>query len=118
VTDGQMFRFLCYQLNTLRLWIDDGAEPNNNPLRNVVWASEPIPLYNPETQAINDEVLKLLLRCILLQPAVRTGVEMRPYLPNEEAPVNQTAFLNNVGEEELPYEKIGRYQYPKNAVYF
>ena len=113
-----MFRFFCYQLNTLRLWIDDGTEPTNNPLRNIVWASEPMPLYNPETQSVNDEVLKLLLGCVLLQPAVRHGVEMRPYLPDEEAPIWQTVFLNNIGDEYLPYVKIGRHQYPPNAVYF
>ena len=118
VTDGQMLRFFSYQLNTLRLWIDDGVEPNNNPLRNIVWASDPMLLYNPDSQTVNDEVLKLLLKCVLLQPAVRTGVEMRPYLPDEEVPVEQTLFLNKIGDELLPYEKIGQFQYPRNAVYF
>lgn len=118
VTDGQTFRFLSYQLNTLRLWTDDGMQPSCNPLRNVVWASDPIPFYDRDTQTINDEALKVLLKCILLQPAVRHGVEMRPYLPDEEAPVKQTVFLNKKGDELLPYEKIGRWQYPRNAVYF
>lgn len=118
VTDGQMFRFLCYQLNTLRLWVDDGVEPSSNPLRNIVWASEPMPLYNPDTQAVNDEMLKVLLKCVLLQPAVRHGVEMRPYLPDEQAPITKTAFLNMKGEEYLPYVRIGQFQYPPNAVYF
>jgi len=118
VTDGQMFRFFCYQLNTLRLWVDDGVEPSCNPLRNIVWASDPMPLYNPDTQSLNEDVFKVLLRCILLQPAVRHGVEMRPYLPDEEAPVQNTVFLNNKGEELLPYVKIGQFQYPRNAVYF
>jgi len=118
VTDGHTFRFFCYQLNTLRLWVDDGTEPHCNPLRNVVWASEPMPLYNPDTQTLNEDVLKVLLCCVLLRPAVRQGVEMRPYLPDEEAPVKQTVFLNNIGEEYLPYEKIGQTQYPRNAVYF
>jgi len=118
VTDGETFRFLCYQLNTLRLWTDDGAEPTNNPLRNIVWASEPMPLYSSETNTMNDDVLKLLLKCVLLQPTIRHGVNMRPYLPEEESPIQQTAYLNKKGEEELPYVKIGRHQYPKNAVYF
>jgi len=118
VTDGHMFRFFCYQLNTLRLWVDDGGESSGNPLRNVIWASEPMPLYNPDTQTLNEDVLKVLLRCVLLRPAVRHGVEMRPYLPDEEAPVQQTVHLNNVGDEYLPYVKIGRLQYPPNAVYF
>ena len=117
VTDGQMFRFFTYQLNTLRLWIDDGNEPYN-PLRNIVWASEPMPLYDPDTQSVNDEMLKVLLKCVLMQPAVRHGVEMRPYLPDEEAPVQQTVHLNKKGEELLPYVKIGQFQYPRNAVYF
>jgi len=117
ITDGQMFRFFAYQLNTLRLWIDDGVEPYN-PLRNIVWASEPMPIYNPDMQSVNDEMLKVLLKYVLLQPAVRHEVEMRPYLPDEEAPLQQTAFLNKKGEEPLPYVKIGQYQYPSNAVYF
>jgi len=118
VTDGRLFRFFCYQLNTLRLWIDDGIEPSSNPLRNVMWASDPMPLYNPDTQTLNEDVLKILLKCILLRPQVRQGVDMRPCLPDEEAPVQQTVFLNNKGEEPLPYVKIGRLQYPVNAVYF
>ena len=77
-----------------------------------------MPFYNPDTQTVNEEVLKLFLRCVLLQPAVRHGVEMRPYLPDEEAPVKHTAYINNIGEEPFPYVKIGQYQYPKNAVYF
>ena len=117
VTDGHVFQFFIYQLNTLRLWVDDGIEPYN-PLRNIVWASEPMPFYNLEAQSVNDEMLKVLLKCVLLQPAVRHGVNMRPYLPDEEAPVQHTAFLNNKGEEPLPYVKIGQYQYPRNAVYF
>lgn len=114
VTDGQCIQLFAYQLNTLRLWLDDGA----NPLRNVVWASEPVPLFEGESRRPNADAFKLLMRTLLLRPAARPGVDLRPYLPEEESPTKRTAYFNRKGEEPFPYEKIGRFQYPRNAVYF
>ena len=42
LTDGQMFSFLAYQLNTLELWKDDEA----SPMVNLCWHSKEIPLYH------------------------------------------------------------------------
>ena len=112
-----MFRFIAYQLNTLKLWNNDSA----NPLRNLLWTTDNLRLYDAveggEVKGFNDEVLKNLLRFVLLQPRDR-GVDLRPYLLEEDAPVNKKLFINHKGDEPLPYEKIGRFQYPVNAVYF
>ena len=114
VTDGQCIQLFAYQLNTLKLWLDNDA----NRLRNVVWASEPMPLFEGGSRKPNADAFKLLLRSLLLRPAERPGVDLRPYLPQEEAPLKRTSYINRKGEEPFPYEKIGRFQYPRNAVYF
>jgi small subunit ribosomal protein S30 len=116
VTNGHHLRMFAYQLNTMRTWIEDG--PKGNPLRNIVWATDPLPLFDGDSHRPNDEAFKLLLKCLLLRPSVGADVELRPYLRDEEAPLYRTAYINHKGDEPLPSVKIGRFQYPRNAVYF
>ena len=117
VTDGRCIQLFAYQLNTLRLWMDEDG-PSGNPRRNVLWASEAIPLFEGDSRRPNADAFKLLLRALLVRPAVRQDIDMRPYLPHEEAPVKRTLYINRKGEDPFPSEKIGRFQYPRNAVYF
>lgn len=110
--------YVCaYQLNTLELYKNDEC----NPYRNLAWVSGPHRLYdqveNGQVKGFNDEVLKLLLKCILLKPVDR-GVDLRPYLPDEESPLNNKLFINMKGEPPIEHPKIERFQYPRNAVYF
>ena len=117
ITDGQWFRFFAYQLNTIHLWKDDEA----NPLRNIMWASPRFSLFDViedgKVKGLNEEVLKYLVKFILLEPQDR-GVNLRPYLPEEESPAVKDRYINDKGTEHLPYHKIGRYEYPRNAVYY
>ena len=94
---------------------------DGNSRRNLMWTSEMTPLYDVieggQVKGFNDEVLQSLLRCVLLAPVDR-GVDLRPYLPKEDAPSKTRLHINHVGDEPLPREEIGRFQYPVNAVYF
>ncbi len=118
VTDGKHFRFCAYQLNTLHLWRNDSA----SQLRNLMWTTDVSRLFDVveggHVKGLNEDVIKNLLRFMMLEPRDR-GVDLRPYLPKEEAPVNKRMFINHVGDEPLPYHKIGRWEYPhKNTIYF
>ena len=117
VTDGQWFRFLVYQLNTLHLWKDDECHPT----RNILWASPRMKLYDAiedgQVKGLNDNALRQFLQCLAVKPQDR-GVDLRPYLPNEPAPGLTKKHINHLGEGPLSHHKIGRFEYPRNAVYF
>ena len=66
---------------------------------------------------LNDEVFKQLIKMLILQPVDR-GVDLRPYLPEETAPKHKHVYINKLGDPPLDIPKIGRWQYPRNAVYF
>ena len=116
VTDGRWVRFHVYQLNTLFLWKDNEA----NPLRNLLWSSPRMPLYDViedgRLKGFNDDVLKQLLKCLLVRPEER-GIDMRPYI-QQEAPSSDQKYMNEVGQPPFPHIKPGRFEYPRNAVYF
>ncbi len=119
VVRDNWFRLCCYQLNTTHLWKDDVV----NPLRNIFWVSEEKKLFESvsldgKIEGFNDELCKTLLKFFMMPTSNRGGINLRPYLPNEKSPRETHQYINNVGSEPLPYKKIDRYQYPKNAVYF
>ena len=99
------------------MWFPDEV----HTLRNVCWASEPMKLYDigdsGEVTNVNANVLTQLLKCLVLEPKDR-GVDLRPLLPEEEAPVKNRQYINHVGEKPLEHPVIERFQYPRNAVYF
>ena len=118
-TDGHWFQFLAYQLNTLRLWVDDDA----NTLRNLCWTTDRMPLYetieNGQLRGFNDDVLKLLLKFVVMEPRDR-GIDLRPYLPQELPPSKRKeTYINLKGEEPFPFtDKPGQFEYPRNSLYF
>ena len=116
-TDCKSFQIFAYQLNTLDMW----RHEESAGLRNIVWMTERMPLYDTiedgHVKGFNDDTLQCILRCFLLQPVDR-GVDLRPYLPKDPSPVNKKLYINHVGDEPLEHPKIGRWQYPRNAVYF
>ena len=89
------------------MWVDDG-EPNGNTYRNVVWSSEAVPLFETNRR-INADALKLLLLALHMEPTE---------MPEVDRSVIKKAYLNRKGDDPFPYEKIGRFQYPRNALYF
>lgn len=86
-----------------------------------MWASPRMKLYETiedgRVKGLNEDVLTRLVQCLVLEPQDK-GVDLRPYLPDEPAPVLTKKLINYIGEEPIPQHKIGRYEYPKNAVYF
>ena len=86
-----------------------------------MWMTDRIKLYDivegGEVKGFNDEALKMLLNCFLITPAEK-GVDLRPFLTEEEAPMKKKRYINNIGEEPLPFDKPERFQYPRNSVYF
>ena len=115
-------RLCAYQLNTMRLWVDDQA----NPLQNLAWISPEMRLLNIsgdgkdaiEEIAINEESLGLLIKCLLMETSDRGGIELRPYLPEDPSPRLKRQYFNHVGEEEWETKKIGRLEYQKDSPYF
>lgn len=85
LTDGQQFRFYVYQLNTIEL---HGKNTAQNPKRNVCWASPALKLYegveNGQIVGLNEDVLGMLARLYVNAPAERLGINLRPYLSQQE----------------------------------
>ena len=119
VTDGRWFQFMTYQLNTLRMWVDDNA----HALRNICWTTDRHPLYNTiengHIRGFNEDVLKMLYKYVLMKPQDR-GINLRPYLPEELPPgKHKQTYINFKGEEPFPFtEKPGQHEYPRNSAYF
>ena len=105
-TDGHWFHFLAYQLNTLGLWVDDDANTIKKP-----FAGQQIEchfmkrLKNGQLRGFNDDVLKLLLKFVVMEPRDR-GIDLRPYLPQELPPSNRKeTYINLKGEEPFPFHR-------------
>ncbi|XP_046576659.1 39S ribosomal protein S30, mitochondrial-like [Haliotis rubra] len=108
LSDGQRFTFFAYQLNTLELWKDD----DGNSLRNICWHTPEMKLYESveagEVKGFNDNVLKHIVKFLMLKPG-RPGVDLRPTLPaGEPAPREATKYINDkpvviIVEEEEKY---------------
>lgn len=85
VTNGQTFSFYLYQLNTLLLHSKNTTE---NPRRNVCWVLPEQKLYekveNGKLIGFNDDTLKKLLKIYVNVPEERLGVNLRPYLGENE----------------------------------
>lgn len=85
VTDGQMWSFYKYQMNTTCTHTQlDGP----NFRYNQCWGTKEMKLYdqideNGKIQGLNDDVLKILLQFYLNQPAPREH-EMKPFLDKNE----------------------------------
>ncbi|CAG9772137.1 unnamed protein product [Ceutorhynchus assimilis] len=85
LTNGKDFQFYIYQLNTILLHSKNTTE---NPKRNICWASDEYKLYEGIQEGkligFNEEVLKNLVKLYSNAPSERLGVNLRPYLSQEE----------------------------------
>ncbi|GFR98804.1 28S ribosomal protein S30, mitochondrial [Elysia marginata] len=106
LTDGQVFSFLAYQLNTLELWKDDEA----NSMVNLCWHSKEMSLYHSVTDGkvndLNEDVLRNLVKMFLVSPRDR-GYDMKPSLTqrpeedfNKQDFVPKRVVVEEVVEEE------------------
>lgn len=102
VTNGDWIQGFSYQLNNIRLWLKDG-------LRNICWST---PKYNLQ----DSDGIGLLINFLINKTKFRENA--RVALPEDPSPASQEKFINFKGEEELPYQKLERYQAPKKALYY
>nr|CAD7428229.1 unnamed protein product [Timema monikensis] len=81
ITNGRLWSFYGYQLNTTLLHSENAKE---NPQRNLCYGTKPLPLYDGvesgRVVGFNPDVLKTLLKLYLNVPRHREGVELKPYL--------------------------------------
>ncbi|GAB6018996.1 mitochondrial ribosomal protein, S30 [Chamberlinius hualienensis] len=80
ITNGQMWSFYNYQLNTI-CFSNDFI---NDKYRNVCWGTNEMKLFDSVTDegvhGFNPAVLKCLVRMYLNSPQSRVGVSLKPYL--------------------------------------
>lgn len=87
ITDGKIWSFYRYQLNTTIMHTNSGVyEPNHK--YNQCWGTDEMQLYehvddNGKIHGLNDEVFKQLIRFYLAEPKARS-YEMKPYLDEKE----------------------------------
>ncbi|XP_967403.2 large ribosomal subunit protein mL65 [Tribolium castaneum] len=85
VTNGQVWSFYVYQLNTI---VNHSKFFTENAKRNVCWGTPEVKLFegveNDKLVGFNDEVLKMLLKFYANVPEVKLGVNLKPFLGKEE----------------------------------
>lgn len=93
ITDGKMWSFYSYQLNTTLLHNENFKE---NARRNICWGTPSMKLFeNIEGDKIigfNDDVLRNLVKLYLNTPQER-DIEMKPYL-------SKYKYVSNIQDEE------------------
>ncbi|CAD5116151.1 DgyrCDS5073 [Dimorphilus gyrociliatus] len=102
VTNGEWVQGFSYQLNNMKLWQKDG-------LRNICWST-------PKLNLKDAEGISLLMKFLVQKTQYREN--SRIALPEDPSPASKEKFINFKGEEELPYQKLERYQAPKKALYY
>nr|XP_019534368.2 28S ribosomal protein S30, mitochondrial [Aedes albopictus] len=89
ITDGKMWSFYAYQLNTTLLHSD---QVDANPRYNQCWGTKELQLYDHvdesgKVHGLNDEVLLHLISFYMNTPHPRVGVDLKPYLCKTETRV-------------------------------
>ncbi|KAG1661825.1 28S ribosomal protein S30, mitochondrial [Nymphon striatum] len=92
ITDGQFWSFFAYQMNTV-------SPAETNPLRNVCWHTEEMKLFDEVTDnnvvGLNDEVLKILLKCFCQVPLTKDSLKMNltPYIGKDNMSIKERQDL-------------------------
>ncbi|RZC39772.1 28S ribosomal protein S30, mitochondrial [Asbolus verrucosus] len=85
VTNGKLWSFYVYQLNTIQ---NHSKYVTENPKRNICWATPELKLFEElkdgKLEGFNDEVLNNLIKFYVNAPETRLGVNLKPYLSKEE----------------------------------
>lgn len=85
ITNGQLWSFYTYQLNTILV---HSQYINENPKRNICWATGEMKLFenikDNKVHGLNLDILKNIVKYYLNKPEERLGVTLRPYLNNNE----------------------------------
>ena len=102
----------------MHLWKPDSA----NPLRNLLWASERMNLYdsidNGKVSGINEDAVRMIVEMLSIAPMDMSLDNQRPYDTECVALNDVEQYIANAGQEQLPQFKPGRFEYPRNAVYY
>ncbi|XP_037039129.1 28S ribosomal protein S30, mitochondrial [Bradysia coprophila] len=106
ITDGQLWSFYLYQLNTTRLHID---AIENNPKVNQCWGTKEMKLFEQITEdgkliGLNDDVLRNLMKFYINEPKQR-AIDMKPYLGLDEQKI---ADIEHVERREFLQEKFNQ----------
>lgn len=104
ITDGQLWSFYAYQLNTTRLHID---AIDNNPKVNQCWGTNEMKLFEEITNdgkviGLNDDVLKNLIKFYINEPKQR-AINMKPYLDVAE---QKAADIEHVERREFVEDRF------------
>ncbi|KAF5295977.1 hypothetical protein FQA39_LY12749 [Lamprigera yunnana] len=85
ITNGQIWSFYKYQLNTMLMHL---RYMDTNLKKNLCWATNELKLFEEikdhKVIGFNDDVLKMLLNFYCNVPKERAGVDFLPFLSNEE----------------------------------
>lgn len=85
ISNGQFFSFYTYQMNTMLVHSENIIE---NPKRNVCWATPELKLYEKITdgkiEGFNEDILSKLVKFYANAPSQRLGLNLTPYLSQEE----------------------------------
>ncbi|KAK1116980.1 hypothetical protein K0M31_017030 [Melipona bicolor] len=94
LTNGQYWSFCVYQLNTT---LSHSEYADNNPMRNMCWITEPMPLFEKvedgKVYGFNEDVLKTLITFYINKPEQKNEC-MTPYLGES---VKHIADIADVG---------------------
>lgn len=104
ITDGQLWSFYAYQLNTTQLHIDS---IETNAKVNQCWGTKEMKLFDEITGdgkliGLNDDVLRNLIKFYINEPKAR-DVNMKPYLGIDE---QRVADIENVDRRLFLEEKF------------
>lgn len=90
ITDGQLWSFFAYQLNTV-------IPSKDNLLRNICWHSGEMKLFDEitdtEVQGLNDDILKILIKFYCNVPQSRQ-INLSPYLGEDNMTDEERSTLN------------------------
>lgn len=85
VTNGKLWSFYMYQLNTL---LTHSKYVEENLKKNICWATSELKLFekfeNGKLEGFNPDVFKMLLKFYANLPVERENLNLRPFLNSEE----------------------------------
>ncbi|KAK9871406.1 hypothetical protein WA026_011659 [Henosepilachna vigintioctopunctata] len=85
ITNGQLFSFYTYQMNTMLLHSENTTD---NPKKNICWGTPEMKLYekieNGKLEGFNEDVLSKLVKYYCNASSERLGVNLTPYLSQNE----------------------------------
>ncbi|XP_067139398.1 large ribosomal subunit protein mL65 [Centruroides vittatus] len=109
VSNGKLWAFFIYQLNTIGLHSDI----DNNSLQNLCWSSGPMELFdvieNNEFKGLNEDVFKILYKFFINRPYYTKGLNLTPYL-SEDKRSEEEIYQTKLKLRQLYENRISDYE--------